>query len=165
MTAPRTSPHVLPTEFFLKLRDWLAADPALAAITRGAERVRLSSDNYPRAEGAAGTEWGRIVIVPTRTLWRIEESPYLPRAIGLLLRAEVPDLRAQGLNPALPLEDLQRAAYVRILSFAPALAHSTIHVPLYRFSHPASFPEWDEPSGTWFTSAEYRTELGATPSP
>lgn len=135
----------------------------MQAILGGANRIyHAPPDDFSNPEGAEGTVWGRGVLLPTTTPWRIERNPSLPRAVNFLVRFEFPILSRADYDPTISAEAAHVEAFALLQGFAPvlradgmALKYMLMAEAVYRYSDPTDlFPDNDR--GLWLSSAEYR---------
>lgn len=122
-------------------------------------------DEFSDPEGPEKTDWGRVVIVPTDTLWPTDEVEGWTRKLGFLVRTEFNNLAARGYTPMTGLELAQRESYHRLQRWAPTgLDGVLVAFPMYRSRAPQPIPQRDDERGLRFLSSEYRTEVsGITP--
>jgi hypothetical protein len=127
-----------------------------------APRIHLAYDDYLAQEGPEGAAWGRLVIVPTQTLWQSpREQPGQRRAIGWLVRIDYNPVHQPGYDVNVPLQAAQAEAYAQLQDWVPTtpVTGATVAFPFYRATPPQDIPLWDEPRGLWYNSAEYHTEV------
>jgi hypothetical protein len=117
-------------------------------------------DDFSGNEGDENEDWGRLVLVPTSTLWSRPEGPGMTRPIGFLARSEFNDYTAEGYNPARGLELSQREVYRRLQGWTPTgLDDVLVALPVFRHRAPDPVPVHDQPRGLLLLSSEYRTEV------
>lgn len=140
---------------------WSAAKARLDSATMrtilgGSARVKLETDDLAPL-GAETDAWGRIVIAPVRRLFgEPTEAPGRGRVVPFLVRSEVHS-PGGAYNPALSLEAAQNEAFTRLHGWIPgALTGARVDLAIWRETAPQALPLWDDASGLWFLSAEYR---------
>lgn len=135
------------------------------AILGGAGRVYLVTDDYAAPEGAESSAWGRVVVVPTMTLWPEAEGGETYRwPVGWLVRAEAHDPGGRY-DPNVALEAAQDEAAQRLHGWLPgAFSAAMIAEPVQRWSRPQPLPLWDATRGLWYNSAGFRTQAAPVPT-
>lgn len=130
-------------------------------ILGGPNRVYLESEDYSRPEGVEGGEWGRVVIVPTATLWADADSSMGPtRNLAFMVRAELSNYTKPGYDHTIPLDAAQDEAENQLVGWWPiGLTRISVVLPIYLFAARQPMPLWDEDRGLYFTSAQFRTEV------
>jgi hypothetical protein len=150
--------------FWDAVRDRLST-PRMEQLLRGAGRVRLATEEHTEPEGGEQEVWARAVVLSTATLWTVDYDPALPRPVSWLVRAEVhsPPMESQ-FNPARLLDAIHAEAYNQLQGWEPApgtFPRAFVALPVYRQESPQAMPLWDDATGVWYTSSQYRTELSA----
>lgn len=136
----------------------------MAAILGGPGRVYLVTDQYPAQEGSLDRAWGRVVIVPTNTLWPEGASAAELRwPLGWLVRADIHD--PGGGYPFLrALEAAQDEAVSQLQGWTPPpFANAMIAEDISRWKRHEPLPLWDEARKVWYNSAGYRTRAAPAP--
>ena len=131
----------------------------------GLERIYLESEDYSEPEDLEGTQWHRLVIVPTTNIWAPGDSMMGPtRPVAFMVRAEGSDFIRPGYNPAIPLDAIQDEVENRLVGWTPEVQPVRIKliVPIYLFAERQPLPLWDDDRGLHFNSAQYRTEINKT---
>lgn len=132
----------------------------MQGVLGGAGRIFLiTASGATTAQGAETQAWGRGVVAPIRRMFGEPEANLGQfRLISWLVRFDIhPPGGATGYDPALPLELAQAEAFARLHNWQPTgWTKASINRPIWRHSDPQSLPLWDNDTGVWFTSAEYR---------
>jgi hypothetical protein len=127
----------------------------------GEDRVYKTTEAFS-AEGGENEVWGRVVIVPTATLWRAQFAPNETRKVGFLVRGEVhaPPLET-SFDPSRLLDAIQREASELLHGHVPPgpFVHMMVALPIYQWSHPQPVPLLDDARGVFYTSSEFRVEV------
>lgn len=128
----------------------------MQTILGGAGRIKLETDDLSPL-GAETTAWGRVVIAPVRRIFgEPTEQPGRGRVVPYLVRSEVHS-PGGSYNPAIALEAAQTEAFTRLHGWIPGvLSGVRIEIAMWRETPPQALPLWDEGSGLWFLSTEYR---------
>lgn len=135
----------------------------MQTILGGPGRIYVQGQPTP-ALGGKDQAWGRIVVVPVRRAYgEPTEQPGRSRIVPFLIRAEVHS--PGGLyNPALALEAAHAEAFARLHGWTPgAFRFGAATRPLWRETPPQALPLWDDASGLYYLSAEYRALLSPIP--
>lgn len=149
---------------------WLAAKTRLttsrmAEVLYGPNRVLRVTEPLSTPIVAAGLPGGRVVLVPVTTLW---PSVYVPGETwkeAFLTRVEFADYRAEGYDVTFDHEAAHQEISTRLEGWCPTgLTGAQIINPVFRYSLPPAAPVFDERSGTWQTSCEYRFEAAPLPN-
>lgn len=148
------------TEFWQAVKTRLNT-ATMQAVLGGANRVYLESEDYSKPEGVEGGEWGRVVIVPTATLWADADSSMGPtRNLAFMVRAELSNFTKLGYDHTIPLDAAQDEAENQLIGWCPGgLTRIVILLPLYLQANRQPLPLWDDDRGLYFTSAQFRTEV------
>lgn len=139
----------------------LLSTPRMARLALGPNRVHIADENYPEAEGSEAEVWGRLVIVPTDTLWSVPTAPNETRKVGFLIRTDAhAPKNEQGFRAARMLEAMHAEARALLQGWIPPgpFEHVRIVFPIYQWTSPQPLPLWDDEDGLYYLSAEYRTE-------
>lgn len=152
-------------ELWDHLKTRLASSHMLALLGGGG--IYVVGDDFSQPEGAETDAWGRLVIVPTATLWETPHAPNRTRGVGFLVRGEVhsPGRQTQY-NAARALDAIQLEANARLQGYVPPLdsmERMMVALPIYMHTEPQPVPLWDAARGLSYTSAEYRTETARKP--
>jgi hypothetical protein len=152
-------------EFWDYLKTRLSTE-RMGRLARGAGRVHVVDENYPE-DGYGETEvWGRLIIVPTLTIWVTPSVPNETRKVGFLIRTDAHAPRTEaGFRASRMLEAMQAEARSLLQSHLPPapFEHIKIVMPIYQWTAPQPLPLWDDEDGLYFLSSEYRTE-GVNPN-
>lgn len=135
---------------------------AILGSTPAAPRLHLASDDFLAQEGPEGAAWGRLVLVPTQTLWpTTPEEPGGRRHVGFLVRVDYNAIQQLGYDVNVPLQAAHAEAYAQLQDWVPTTMPTGAKVvfPFYRATPPQGIPMWDSANGLWYMSAEYDTEL------
>jgi hypothetical protein len=118
-------------------------------------------DSVPeQGDGAKDEDWGRVVVVPTDTLWPIDDVEGWTTKLGFLVRIEFNRMAAPGYKPWIGLERAQAEAYHLLQGWVPTgIAELRVAFRFYRKRRPQPIPQNDDDRDLLFTSSEYRTEL------
>lgn len=154
---PPVYPDIRLNEFWMALKTRVNS-ARIQELVRGANRIHLSSDDYPTEEGAR--PWGRVVITPVVTAFEIMNNPAQPRLLNWLMVAEWSNFEASSLPPNRPLESIHAELYNLLQDWEPVgLTKARISQAVYRWTSPQSLPMFDDARNVWFTSAEYRCNV------
>lgn len=151
-------------EYWPYLVERLGSDADLLTILGGTiedPRVYHGPDDYGEPEDAPTVEWGRVIVKPTQTLWRLEERPYEFTPVNFLVVVECNDYRQRGYDVGVSLDAAHRRIYELLqwhVAGSALFEYMVQALPLYRYSAPQVQPQWDGDRGVWYKSAEYRTE-------
>lgn len=122
-------------------------------------------DDFSEPEGDESEDWGRVVIVPTQTLWPVAEVEGQTRKVGFLIRTEFNNLSAVGYNPFVGLELSQQEGYDRLQRWTPgAIDGVLVAFGLYRNEAPQPIPQRDDDRGLVWLSSSYRLEVSGPPA-
>lgn len=126
----------------------------------GPSRVYLEAEDYSQPEGPEGTEWHRLVIVPSSTLWAPADSDMGPtRSLAFMTRAEGSDFKRPGYDYTITLDAIQDEVENKLVGWSPpGLTRIVMVLPIYLFAGRQALPLWDEDRGLHFNSAQYRLE-------
>lgn len=130
----------------------------LGGILGGTGRIFLITDPSATVDlGGQDEAWGRGVIAPIRRVFGEPESQLgRARLIPFLVRFDVHS-PGGSYNPHVTLEAAHTEAFRLLHGWTPGpLAHARMNLPVWRHADPQSLPLWDNETGVWFTSAEYR---------
>jgi len=145
-------------EFWTALKDRLNADSRMTNALYGPNRVFRATDDYEAVRGGENEPWGRVVILPVSPAWEIVAVPGETRKTNFLIRAEFNDYEEEGYEVSFDLEAAQEAAYLSLEGWTPVFPRVQVAFNVYRYSYPQPIPYMDDPTGTWWTSSEYRFE-------
>lgn len=131
----------------------------------GSGRIRKVTDEMNPVEDGEEVVWGRVVLVPTQTLW---PQPFVEgetRKVAFLVRAECHAPRGEpNFDAGRLLEAVQAEAYTLLQGWTPApFVNAMVALPVYRQEAPQPLPLWDDTRGLWYTSSQYRTEFVSNP--
>lgn len=131
----------------------------MQAILGGSGRIKLGSDDLSPL-GTESQVWGRIVIAPVRRFYgEPTDEPGRRRVVPFLIRSEVHS-PGGAFQPAIALEAAQNEAFARLHGWKPTgWSRARLVEPIWRETSPQSLPLWDESTGLWFLSSEYRAVL------
>jgi hypothetical protein len=148
-------------EFWDTMKARLRASAPLSNVLGGANRVYKVTDDFDRPEDSRDTvPWGRLVIVPSDTLWPVPDVPGQTKTVSWLLRTEFNDFEATNYSLDVSMDAALSLADTLMVGWLPTgLAQVLVAVPVYRYSSPRSLPLWNEAGGVWWKSVEYRTEV------
>jgi len=148
------------TEFWQAVKAQLNT-ALMQSILGGPARVYLESDDYSQPEGVEGGEWGRLVIVPTATLWADADSSMGPtRNLAFMVRVELSNFTQVGYDHTIPLDAAQDEAENQLVGWVPVgFTRINVVLPIYLQANRQPLPLWDEDRGLYFTSAQFRTEV------
>lgn len=127
----------------------------------GPGKIYLESEDYSAPEDAEGTQWHRLVIVPSATLWAAANSDMGPtRDVAFMVRAEGSDFKKAGYDYTISLDAIQDEAERLLIGWCPAgLTRIKVVLPIYLFAGRQPLPLWDDDRGLHFNSAQFRTEI------
>lgn len=130
--------------------------PRMQTILGGAGRIRLETDDLS-PEGAESDAWGRAVVAPVRRLYGEPiDEPGRSRVVPFLVRTEIHS-PGGGYQPAIPLEAAQNEVFVQLHGWGPgSFDRARVIGRLWRETAPQALPLWDDQSGLWFLSSEFR---------
>lgn len=134
----------------------------MQTILGSATRVHVVTDEFNASEGLQDAAWGRVVVVPTQTIWQQNtEVPGGARVTGCLLRTEFNRVEQPGYDVNVALQAAQSEAYKQLQGWVPTVAIPGVSfvLPFYRQTPPQEMPLWDPGRGMWYTSSEYRAEV------
>lgn len=134
----------------------------MQTVLGSANRVHIVTDEFQASEGIGGQAWGRVVVVPTQSLWQQNtEVPGGARVSGCLIRTEFNRVEQPGYDVNIALQAAQAEAYRQLQGWVPLSGDIgvVIVMPFYRNTPPQEMPMWDTGRGMWYTSSEYRTEV------
>lgn len=142
----------------------------MATILGAANRVyRAPPNDFSTPEAAEGTAWGRVVVLPTTTLWTVEGSPDLPRVVAFNVRVEAAALQREDFDPTVLLEAAQVEVLKQLHGFSTELCadgepfrYMVMAEPIYRHTNPTD-PMMDDERGVWMSAAQYRTRISSKP--
>jgi hypothetical protein len=128
-------------------------------ILGGPKRVYIEGDNYSAPEAGDDVPWYRLIIIPSRNLYRREGTPGLQTPFGIVIRVEGNNFRRDGFNRMVAHDAAQVEAWRRLDRWTPPATDKILvstafwlHAP-----HQAS-TNWDDTTKMWWTSAIYRAE-------
>lgn len=142
--------------------------PEALRILGGGRVYRATEEEVGTPVAGSTVPWGRLVLVPTQTMWPEEEIASAYRRVGFLVRAEMNDFRPAPpatYDVARPLERLQQIAFEQLAGWlpAPATVGVVLRQALYRGRAPQGMPEWDGDREMWWISSEWRCEASRQP--
>lgn len=134
---------------------------ALMQQLLGSGKIYLESEDYSAPEGPEGTQWHRLVIVPSATLWAAADSDMGPtRSLAFMTRAEGSNFQKAGYDYTIPLDAIQDEVENLLIGWTPVgMTRIYAILPIYLFAGRQPLPLWDEGRGLHFNSAQYRTEI------
>jgi hypothetical protein len=145
---------------------WEAIKPRLdtvrmQSILGGTGRiVRVDQDLSPY--GAETAAWARCVIVPVRRIYgEPAEGAGRNRDVRFLLRTEVHAPSGDtAYNPGIAAEAAQGEGFAQLHGWVPTgFTYARVVGAISRETAPQSLPLWDDQTGLWYLSAEYRAWL------
>lgn len=120
---------------------------------------------FESPENAEDRPWGRIVLVPTTTLWNTVDVPGETAKINFLVRIEFNNFGGEGYDPTTDLEQAQEEVWKQLQNWEPTgIDGAFIAFHFYRRTRPQPMPFFDNDQKVWWTSAEYRFEALAVPA-
>lgn len=153
-------PLVRVTSFYDQVKVLLDTS-TLGDILGGLHRIYRADEDTTKPEVAGNSPWGRIVLVPTQNLWGDDTSQQtLYRKLSFLVRAELNRYVSPGYDSSYILEAVQKVCYDQLEQAQFTTTDLLVTLPVYLFRPPQALPMWDDGRQLWFTSAEYRGEVG-----
>lgn len=146
-------------ELWLRVKERLSTPRMLSLLQGG--KVYLEGENYSQPEVADETKvWGRLVLVPTSTLWPEDPGIGPMRRLGFLTRAEVHSNNDPAYFPQQTLDAIQDEVLVQLREYVvPKQKYIMGARAIWQHRPPQPLPLWDDIRGLWFTSSEYRLEV------
>lgn len=137
----------------------LAGDLTLTRLLGGPGRVHVVTDAYPAVPEGSSPEvgWARLVVVPVVRNFALNTvGPGRELLATWLMRCEVRPPLGTSYDPGRLHDSVQEATLMSLQGWIPeATAHCEFRLPVYQEA-PHQPPLWDEGSGLWLTSSEYR---------
>jgi hypothetical protein len=148
-------------EFWDALVARLRANATLTTLLGGANRVYKVTDDFSEPEDSTDTRpWGRVVVVPSNTLWPSPDVAGQTKTVSWLMRVEFNDFAASGYSVDVSMDAALAAVDSLLVGWLPTgFSHVLVALPVFRFTSPRALAEWDETRGVWWKSIEYRTEV------
>jgi hypothetical protein len=148
-------------EFWDALRVRLGSNATLNNVLGGANRVYRVTDDFSKPEDARDTvPWGRVVVVPSDTLWPQPDFPGQTKTASWLTRVEFNDFSAANYSVDVSMDAALAAVDALLVGWLPTgFTHVLVAMPVYRYNSPRSLAQWNETDGVWWKSTEYRTEV------
>jgi hypothetical protein len=148
-------------EFWDAMRTRLEANVPLRNVLGGAGRVYRVTDDFSKPEEATDTRpWGRVVIVPSDTMWPSPDFPGQTKTVSWLTRVEFNDFAAAGYSVDVSMDAALALVDGLLEGWLPTgFTHVLVAMPVYRYNSPRSLAQWNENTGVWWKSVEYRTEV------
>lgn len=132
------------------------ATPRMLGLLGGAGRLYLEGQDYSQPPQAT-PPWGRLILVPTQTVWPSSDAKNITEPLAWLVRAEVADFRDPSFSTQKALENVQDEAWNALYLKAPlGIAHLLVVQPFYLQRPGQPLPQWDEGRGLWWSSSEWR---------
>lgn len=133
----------------------------MQAVLQGG-KVYIEGQNYSAPEKSEALPWGRLVIVPSQTLWPDESGVGPTRSVPFLTRAEFNTIPDPGFNVQKSLDAIQDECAVLLEGYIlPVMAYAQAATPVWLSRPPQPLPLWDDTRGLYLTSAEWRTEVAS----
>lgn len=148
-------------QFWTATKDRLNADQRVIDALYGEGRVFRATDNYETVQGREDEPWGRMIILPVTAAWSPVAVPGETRKANFLIRVEFNDYEDEGYEVTFDLEAGQEAAYLSLEGWTPTFPNVRVAFNVYRYSYAQPIPFMDDPTGTWWTSSEYRFEAAS----
>jgi hypothetical protein len=148
-------------EFWDATKTRLSGNATLDGVLGGAGRIYRVTDDFSKPEDATDSRpWGRVVIVPSNTLWPSPDMPGQTKTVSWLTRVEFNDFSAPNYSVDVSMDAAMAAVDALLVGWLPTgFTHVLVAVPVYRYTSPRALAEWNEQAGVWWKSAEYRTEV------
>jgi hypothetical protein len=148
-------------EFWDAMKARIAGSVSLNNVLGGANRIYRVTDDYDQPEDVTDQKpWGRVVIVPSDTLWPTPDMADQTKTVSWLVRTEFNDFSAVGYDVEVPMDSAMSIVDVLLVGWRPTgFSHILVALPVYRHTSPRALSSWDEGRGVWWKSAEYRTEV------
>lgn len=159
---PAARADLRPDPFWRALKN--RVNSARMNVILGGPRVYLPGDDIPDREDVEGAPWGRVIVLPSLSLWDLPEMPNYTRAIGWTMKVEFADFRAAGYNVGTSAAAAHEELWSVLDNWSPGIVGTSpnrvlVAMPVYRYSAPDPVPLLDDAAGIWVMSAVYRTEL------
>ena len=143
---------------FIKIASGLMASGHGVRCIAGDEDVasRLATAGLKVDLVPTGDTGRREVGAVRRLFGEPTEQPGRGRVVPFLVRSEVHS-PGGAYNPAIALEAAQAEAFTLLHGWIPGvLSGVRSEIAMWRETPPQALPLWDDPSGLWFLSTEYR---------
>lgn len=142
--------------FWVTLESRLSTTEILNILNGG--EVYRATDDFSQDERTDAQPWGRLIIIPSTTLWPSSDVSGGYRDFNFSIRAEmrVPDPTHN--DPLQPLEGLQSRVFELLEGWLPTPAQVgvVLRQAVTRYSPTEAMPDWDAERSMWLLTSEWR---------
>lgn len=127
----------------------------------GPGKIYLEGQDYSAPEAAEGKLWGRLVIVPSVSLWPSRLSAMAQtRHVAFLVRSEISDFKAVGFDSQVLLDAIQEEVEDQLTGWQPPdMTNIWAALPVYIHAGAQPRPMWDDKRSLHWVSSHYRLEV------